>query len=457
MVTLNRSLSKILLFGALVLIALLFGFVFSNYGYNAQGGVVVFLVLLLVGAFLIKKMSRIEPGRFFLTILAIGFGLKLVAAMSRMAINESVYGGLYDAGRYDRSGNAIANSIWNLDFAAVSSFFRFGTPFMEFWSGVSHALTGPTVIGSYLIFAVLAFIGSFFFYRAFCVAFPYGNRYLYAILAFLYPAILYWPNGLGKDAWMALCIGLAAYGGALLLKRGGINGLLPLALGLYGAFTVRPHVAGIIGIALLTAFLLGKGSASGLYSLSYRLAIVVMAAFLIWQFMPTILDKAGLDDFTLDSTGLDTTQSYFEKRQRSTGGGGAAFKALSFGDPLFVPKAVMTMLFRPFLWEAHNFLALIQAADSTMLLGLFVWRARSLGRALAGIRSSPFVIFILVYVILLSVALMTVANFGTLARERAMLLPLVFMLIAFQGPEKKAKPASSGPVGRRAKLLTKAG
>jgi hypothetical protein len=424
-----------------VALALGLGFVMASGDYNISGAILVGLGLAFVSVFLLSYLAKGEKAQWFLTILGIGLAVKLAAALFRMNLSILEYGGLYDAGRYHSAGVRIAEDLWRFDFASATAQVQLGTFFTEFYAGIVHAVIGPTVSGAYMVFGLLAFVGSYFCYKAFCIAFPHGNRLFYAMLAFLYPSVVYWPNGIGKDALMALFIGLTAYGGALLMKGRFISSLIPLGLGLVGSMTVRPHVAGMLGIALLIAFVLGKTKPGGGGALVWRVALVMGGVLLLAQFMPTILDRSGIDDLSLDPSEFDAMANYYERRQNSTSRGGSAFDAPSFSDPLFVPKAVFTFLFRPMVWEAHNLLAGIQAIDSVLLVGLLLWRSPYVFNALIGFRENPYLAFLLVFILLLSVALMTSANFGIIARQRAMVLPLVFMLIAYQPPpRKKAQP-----------------
>ena len=65
------------------------------------------------------------------------------------------------------------------------------------------------------------------------------TRYLF----FFIPSLLFWPSGIGKEAWMMFGLGLAAYGVAKVLRvaRGEASWL---STGLWLAGLVRPHVAG---------------------------------------------------------------------------------------------------------------------------------------------------------------------------------------------------------------------
>ncbi|MCH8346836.1 MAG: hypothetical protein IIC87_07930, partial [Chloroflexi bacterium] len=135
----------------------------------------------------------------------------------------------------------------------MSPFLIWGTAFIKVYVGVIYTVIGPTLLGGFMVFGFLGFVGAYMFYRAFLVAFPQGNHRMYGVLVFLYPSLLYWPNGLGKDALMMLFLGLSTYGTALLMRDRSI-GLLVLAIGLMGALTVRPPVAGVVVFALLGAF-----------------------------------------------------------------------------------------------------------------------------------------------------------------------------------------------------------
>ena len=419
-------------------LALVVAFLFARHDYNFQGGLLVTLVIIPVGFLLARAMARAEGARWFLWLLLVALVLKLGASLSRMFLNILLYGGLYDAGRYHRVGVEIAERFWKLDFGAALDYLYWGTRFTELYSGLVHTVIGPTVSGAYLVFGLLAFVGSFCFYRAFCAAFPQGNRKFYALLAFFFPSVLYWPNGLGKDALMSLFIGVTAYGGALLMSRMQLKGFILLLAGVLGTATIRPHVMVMLVLALVAAFVLRRPGSGGAKIILLQGIVLVAGLVAAWVMIPRVMAYVGLQ-----SLSLETAADYFTTRQTSTGGGGSAFEAPSFTSPFFVPQAVITILFRPYLWEAHNVQALIQAADGALLLGLVVWRAPVLARAVRQARSNPYVIFILIYTVILAISLMTIANFGTLARERAMLLPLFMMLLAFGPPPQKEKRRNS--------------
>jgi hypothetical protein len=380
--------------------------------------------------------------------LVLSFFLKLLAGLVRINTNESLYGGQYDAGRYHSTGMEVAEQLWSGDFTLVAELTKlegsWGTRYTEFYSGLVHTMTGPTIYGAFLVFSFLAFIGLYFYYRAFCIAFPHGNRKLYALLVFLLPSLIFWPNGLGKDALMALFIGLTAYGAARVFAGEYLKSLLPLGIGLLGALTVRPHMIGIAAVAMMAGLILGSRR---FVSTSPVLYVVVMAVIFMGALylVPLGAQYAGLSD-----TSLEALQGYIDQRQTSTGGGGSGFTFPSITDPTNFPEIAVTIIARPFPWEAHNLQAFIQSADGAFLILLMLWKIRRIGQAVRSISSNPYVTFILVYTVLFVIAFTTVANFGTLARERAMLLPFLLMLIAFLPAPKPRSPGATAANGRPA-------
>ncbi len=95
------------------------------------------------------------------------------------------------------------------------------------------------------------------------------------------------------------------------------------------------------------------------------------------------------------------------------------------------PLALMSGFFRPFFWEAHNFLQLVVSIENLFLFGLFIvalskWRS---------INASPYRLLIfssVVYIVILCIFLaLSTPNFGTLARYKIGFQPfLAFLLLA---------------------------
>ena len=63
---------------------------------------------------------------------------------------------------------------------------------------------------------------------------------------------------------------------------------------------------------------------------------------------------------------------------------------------------------------------------------LTVARTKGIYRGLRMMGSNPYIAFIVIYVILMAIAFTAISNFGTLARQRAMVLPIFMMLLAIR-------------------------
>ena len=87
------------------------------------------------------------------------------------------------------------------------------------------------------------------------------------------------------------------------------------------------------------------------------------------------------------------------------------------------------LLFRPLPWEVRNPQMLISSVEVFCLM-MFFWRRRKMARpSWRKCRENPFFLFLWLYFVefsLLFAGAMT--NFGLLARERVMLIPLALMI-----------------------------
>lgn len=407
--------------------------------YDIHGYLLVALVLAIPVLFIVIPWTVRGEDRFLIQWLVLALVLKMGASGFRMIWGFIVKDGRIDAGRYDSTGRVLAEAIWNRDFDTVVPFLtKPGTSFVEGFTGVLYSIIGPTLFGGFLFFALLVFIASCIYYRAFRIAFPTGNRIIFFVLIFFYPSWLYWPSSIGKDAFVALWFSLAVYGTAILLRRNDLRGLIVIAIGLWGAFMIRPHVAALmlIGLGIVMTF---RSYKLGLLTPVVRIAVVTVLVILGLNLIGGVASYVRLDEVSLDAALVQ-----YEAFQENASGG-ASFTPVSLYHPLGVPQAIVTILYRPFPWEAHRMAALALALESSSLLGLTIVRFGSIRAAIASARSDPFVLFILVYIVLCILAFTSFGNFSIVGRQRLQFLPLFFMLLAYPFAargKKKVTPAS---------------
>jgi hypothetical protein len=406
--------------------------------------VVLFLVPVLLAASwpAFVRQARRERNRHIATLLMLALVLKLVGSMVRFLVAVYVYEGSADAMVYHDYGTAIAMKFRAGEFDSGLESLS-DTNFIRFFTGVLYTVTGPSIHAGFLLYAWLAFWGMFYLYRAFTIAIPDGNKLSYARLLFFLPSMLYWPSSIGKEAWMLFALGLAAFGTARLLTGRAWRGLLVAGAGLYLATLVRPHVAGMAGLGLVVAYLLARpprrlGAVGPVVKLVALVALVAVAVLLLGKTQSYLLDK-GIDP-------ADGVNSVLAESARRTGQGGSSFAAQSVvTSPVKLPLAMVTILFRPFLFEAHNAQVAVTALESFLLLCLTISRRRSIWQAIRHPRRRPYVAFVVVYLTVFVVAFSTISNFGILARERTQLLPFFMVLLAIpvrrRAPGPRTAPA----------------
>jgi hypothetical protein len=403
-------------------------------GYETYAPLFIGPILVAVSLPALSRQAKREGSDTLFWFLVAALVLKLLGAVIREFVGFNVYGGSADAAGYHNEGVRISENFLagNFDTGLHN---LISTNFIRFFTGLLYTVIGTSRLGGYLVYSWLGFWGLYFFYRAFTVAMPEGNARLYARLVFFLPSLMFWPSSIGKEAWMMFTLGIAAYGAARLLSGATMRGIAGAGLGLWLAGLVRPHVAGMMALALGAAYLIRAPSEK-----LRQLGPVVKAFFLAALAVVALVLLVRTEKF-LDQSGIDTTSgtSLVGDLERRSGQGGSEFTPSPvIGSPENLPIATVTVLFRPFPNEAHNTQALGTALEGTFLLLFSLIKIRSGFAALGSMRRRPYVAFAFVYAGLFIVGFSTLANFGLIARERVQLLPLylLFFCIPSRGKQE---------------------
>jgi hypothetical protein len=396
----------------------------------------LFVPLVVCGcAFLFSRLWRQD--RFVRLLFAAGITVRLVAAGVYVWVGFFVFNVAADAFHYWSIGLVLANEFSGHGWAA----FRppwLSTNLVDNICGIITVVTGNAMPTLFVIFALAGLWGGYFFYRAFCISFPEGNRGLYGLLIVLLPSILYWSSAIGKDAMEQLFIGIAAYGFARTIRRLDVRAFIISAIGVTGAAAFRPHVGAMLAISMLLPFALGK-TKGGWMTVTIKillLPVLVGCTYLLVKQAQSFVGAEGAD--------LHSGMQVLEDRNLDTQLGGSTFNQR---EPLawrilqgpFLP-------FRPFPWEAHNLFSAVAALEG---LGLFflAWRRRRECWALMRKWRDPYVGFVLAYALQFSVIFAAAtSNFGILVRQRIMVVPIVLMLFCAKLPAREVVVA---PLARR--------
>jgi hypothetical protein len=400
-------------------------------------GLAVVMTFIGIVAFAVAS-SRLPRGLKNLIYAALA--LRVVGSWLRYEVLFGFYRGSGDARGYYRRGLEYAERFWQFDFSPFYDpqlWFRgtwTGTSFMSFPSGIILTLTGPSMQGAFVAFSLLAFLGLVGFAVAFHRTTPGVPLTRYARWIWLFPSMWYWPSSLGKEVIILMGLGVAVAG--FVGQRGRIHWPL-LGLGTFFVFAIRAQVAAVVILSFILAYWLSLGSRWTMQKALQGILIVGIGLGGIYLSM----DHIGVDGFDVEGV-----QSYMEEMSEGAAGGGSQVENVPVGVQ-GVPMALVNILARPFVWEAHNLMALLSAVEILGFWGIVWYRRRNFMNALRNWRSHPLlrvaVPFILVYSITLG---MLVSNLGIIARQRIFLFPFLFLLLeAMPAVERRRRAPRPAP------------
>jgi hypothetical protein len=407
----------------------------NNTDYDIWGALVVGPVLLLISVMMARRAAKYfgEP-KLFRTIVLAAFVRLSIGAAARYWVANGVYGGAADATGYSAAGTDLAPFFRTLaipDLGKLS-----GTRFIEVLTGVVYAITGPTQLGGFMVYAWLSFIGCYFFYRAFRMAYPEGDHRRYGLLVFFFPSMIFWPSAIGKEGWMIMVLGVSAFGVANLVARRA-RGLIWLGLGLWGTSAVRPHLslAILCGLAVSVPLILsGRRAEAATGLLDRRVARFALVGLLV---LASVLLFARAESFFgIENLDVSTAEEQINLAGANTQEGGSAFTPSNASSPTGFLMATITVVLRPFPFEVASSQGAISGAEGLALAALMYISLPRLFRLPRELLRSPYIAFSVVFASAFVFAFSTIANFGILARERTQLLPVMFVLLAIPARDR---------------------
>ncbi len=390
------------------------------------GGIVVALIGggVLAMTWLGRRIATEADRRWLSAMLPVAFIAKMIGSAVRYFVVAEVYG-TGDAFGYHRTGLEIAPIWGSLQVPEVTSGSG-GTQVTGQIAGLLYAIVSPPMIGGFLLFATLSFIGMLCFYVAFRSTMPRWGVLPYFVLLFFLPTMLFWPSSVGKDSLMVLGLGLVSLGSVWLFSArftagawvAGAGGLL---LGL-----IRPHVLAIaVGAIVLTVVFTRAGRLD--VGRAARLLLIVIAVVAMAYVAPVAADRIGADE------GLET---FLAEQQRLTTQGGSSVVGAPATSPLDLPEAIIRVLFRPLLPEAATPGMLLSSLESLVVLGLVVWKAPTMWANRHIVRRAPYAILSLAFTAGFVVGFSAIFNLGILARQRSQVMPFLLVVIVGLGWQK---------------------
>lgn len=416
-------------------------------------GAIVFLVLVSISVPMIQWVARKDEDPRIFNLLLWALILHLLFALVRYFFIYAIYKGSADAGRYHEAGVTFSNRFRDgqpIHPIPIMEGFPVESQRIGDVTGVLYLITGPSAYAGFFVFSWLCFWGQVLIARAFKIAVPEGDYRRYTILVLFLPSLLFWPASIGKEALMIFCLGVIVYGGALLLgPKPQLKGGLYFVGGVVLVLLVRPHVAlmslGGLAVAMAVGSLASSNMTVRLGARGRVVRLVALAALLALS--GVAVSVAGQSFAEKDGPGTDAG-SALEKALTQSSTGNSEFQPVAVTGPAKVPAGVVSVLFRPFPWEARNPNSLLAAGESLILLVLVAMSWRRLATFPKMAVRRPFLVFCLVYVLAFSIGFSFLANFGILARQRVQVLPIVLVFLALPRMDQlRARDRSAAEAG----------
>ncbi|MBV1874434.1 MAG: hypothetical protein KUG80_06620 [Gammaproteobacteria bacterium] len=296
--------------------------------------------------------------------------------------------------------------------------FGLGTDFVVYFVSLFSKYLGFSYVGVFLVFNVIGTLGLLAFYGSLnSIVVGMSRRVQWmALLVILLPSTSFWSSAIGKEPFAFLSIGFALWASLDLRNRFGF-----MAFSIVVMLLVRPHMAGMLLMALSAAMLFDKN-----VKFVGKAALLLLTFIVACMIVPLAIKYAGLNE-------LGQIAQYIEKRQGYNQGGGSSLDI----SGMSLPMQLFTYAFRPLPYEAHSVTALFSSLDNFYLLFVFLLAIyNSIQRKPCS--SSANVAFLMGYLGISWVILaMTTPNLGIAVRQKWMFMPfLIFICFLYIGRQR---------------------
>jgi len=404
--------------------------------------------LVWLGVLVTRYTARRDSWRPLATIMVVSLLLHLLCAPAQIFVVHHFYGGVADWTRYTHQGALLASNWRSGHFMLAGTGIRglLGDGAVSIAGGIIMTVLGPNQLAAFVVAAWLAFVGTVFFYRAFAVTFPEADRRRYAVLVFLFPSLLFWTSDVGKESIMLFALGLTAYGMALALRSRTV-GYLYVVLGGALALVVRPDELVILVIGFAIAMLVRAVVRADHPRTRHPLSMLAALLFVAGAVVVTSVVAAHFVH-TLTQSGFSHALTNLSKNNQGAGAGFGSSSVAYSSNPITYPRDIYSVLFDPVFFTAHSLTQVAASLENALILVvilLSIPRWRHIPRACF---QRPYVLLALFYSAVFIFAFAALGNLGLITRERTLLLPVLFVVLALPVARPGTNPYP-WQVGRR--------
>jgi hypothetical protein len=422
---------------------------------------IYFLLLLLWVKRWKKKHYQHSPLKKYIIP---AFVLKVVCCILLALLYEFYYG-YSDAHNYYTGTVEIwnatkANPVYGLELV-FKPFEKCSPAAQEFGSYMSNPVFSTGIVnmfktsgfigmfcfGTYLpialVITLLCFIGSWKIFIVFVEEFPEHYKKI-ALTCLFAPSFVFWGTNIMKDPLVIFGLGLSVSALYNLMKgRFSFLILLELLAGSFIMLSFKSYVFYLFVVAGFGSIYINFVTSSTIkFKMLIRLVLLVM---LISAVTFAIIKRDYLTEvFTTGFMNEVTTIQNVQKDQ-----GGAVYVLPNVADDSFFGiiktylRSLNVALFRPYLWEVPNLIAIANALESFVVLFFSVYLLIQL--KITGFFKFAFQNRVLTFALIFTLLLAPLAglvsfNFGTLVRYKAPLVPFYYtylMLLFLRAKERK--------------------
>jgi len=424
----------------------------------------LWLVIILAVGYAIRNANVDTPHfKYFMPNLY----MKLIASLAFGMFYIFYYGGGDTTAYYEG-----AASLNNLFFKSPELYFEnmTSTPSRDTWThyfdsrtgfpphwiyGESEAFFVSKIISIFTFFTLKSYIASTLLvssiaaiasWKLFTLVRDYNfcnEKYLAFGILFL-PSVNFWCSGISKDTIVIITTMLAVYHGfkivSLSLKSGLKNWFL-FILNMVIIYHIRDFIFMAIAIPLTLSI---SARFVKVYGGGDYVVIIVRTLIFIGgiAIIGGSLIAKSEEDF-LESNALVQQAAVIQNDFSNNDTYGT--KKYDLGDITFtpigllkiMPIAVMTGVFRPFIWESLSATLILNGIESIIFLYFtYLFVRRKPMKKLKQIRGHEFLIFALFFIFIIAFMTgLTSGLYGVLVRLRAILLPFLFVILTFKVDE----------------------
>jgi hypothetical protein len=304
-------------------------------------------------------------------------------------------------------------------------------------------------MGSCMLFGVLSFSGKMALFKSLePFVHPVVRKRLFAACLFI-PSLVFWSSAIMKESVAVFALGWIMWAGVSfwLGKRSPIV-LLVGASSIWLLSMIKAYVvltwAVAVGVWFVWSSLTRREQ--GVEALLKKPLYLILGAigtiglvFAIGEIAPRYSATSLLDE-----------AAYLQEVGQQVKGGshiqGTLDLSSSSGRIQAIPIALVTSLFRPFIFEVHNAVALINALETTgvLLLFVFVLARRGVLQTVKAVLRTPALMFCVTFTVVFAIGVgISTTNLGTMSRYRVPMLPFFLATLLLLYPVARSR--ATGP------------